>query len=474
MIEVEQGYRYAAMSSFDQARSSLDLATSGGRTVTGPAAHPQFFSGFFTSPAVAAEGLRAVARVAATRYLDLPRPTSRSTVSDPVVTSDGERLRFESFSACGGVYARLDVLSTGMDGLVRDRGTTNVDINEPLRRLLAGVSPDGVLHVAVGVDELVISDADATIVERRVSLPERWLRGFAESQQIASGFDSRLELSAVEATRFLRTVSDARATGWVLPAGRSVRMSGRPSPQAVYLGDGRRLESLLPLLRFATRISAHGPVVTAGAAACCSGWEVDLPGMRFVLLLSPSARRGFSGEGSVLEKLADDDAADDADLVHAALSFQPRLEIADLAETVGVSATRVRAALSCLATAGQVGYDLSDAEYFHRELPYDALAVESMNPRLRAARDLVASNAVHIVDDAIAEVSSGEKRHRVRRTATGTNCTCTWWTSHRGTRGPCKHVLAVRIQRNRQSQEARAHADDSAGMAADPAPDRTT
>ena len=35
--------------------------------------------------------------------------------ADPVVTSNGDRLRFESFSACCGVYARLDVMAAGLD-----------------------------------------------------------------------------------------------------------------------------------------------------------------------------------------------------------------------------------------------------------------------------------------------------------------------------------------------------------------------
>nr|BFE77651.1 hypothetical protein GCM10020093_002520 [Planobispora longispora] len=25
------------------------------------------------------------------------------------------------------------------------------------------------------------------------------------------------------------------------------------------------------------------------------------------------------------------------------------------------------------------------------------------------------------------------------------SCTCEWWYDHRGSRGPCKHVLAARI-----------------------------
>ncbi|MFC7110966.1 hypothetical protein ACFQQB_67560 [Nonomuraea rubra] len=85
-----------------------------------------------TQAAPAAASLLGVADVALARY---HQPQSRpGWVRDPVVTCNGDRLRFESFSACGGVYARLDLLNGALDGEVFDRGTTNVDVNAPLRR----------------------------------------------------------------------------------------------------------------------------------------------------------------------------------------------------------------------------------------------------------------------------------------------------------------------------------------------------
>ena len=35
--------------------------------------------------------------------------------------------------------------------------------------------------------------------------------------------------------------------------------------------------------------------------------------------------------------------------------------------------------------------------------------------------------------------------HRVSFADGGDTCTCPWWGKHRGTRGPCKHVVAARI-----------------------------
>lgn len=168
--------------------------------------------------------------------------------------------------------------------------------------------------------------------------------------------------------------------------------------------------------------------------------------MRLTLTLSPDASRGFSGEGGVLDALATDDAAADAELVSVLLAWEPRIDTADLAEQSGLTVERVRAALTRLGTAGRVGYDLADAAYFHRELPYDADRAERHNPRLVAARQLAGSGAV-VCDGDVAAVASGERRYQVRERDGMLSCTCQWWVDYRGRRGPCKHALAVRMVR---------------------------
>ncbi|WP_328534791.1 hypothetical protein OG836_13555 [Micromonospora zamorensis] len=108
-----QTYRYLQPSTLHP--GDLALQTSGG-----PATHPQFFSGFLTTPQAAAAGRLAVAEVARTRY---HQPVSPASL-DPVVTGSRDRMRFESFSGCCGVYARLDVVPAGFDGDIVEHGTT--------------------------------------------------------------------------------------------------------------------------------------------------------------------------------------------------------------------------------------------------------------------------------------------------------------------------------------------------------------
>ncbi|MDN0200279.1 SWIM zinc finger family protein [Streptomyces sp. S.PNR 29] len=427
----------------------LGLETSGGSTPSGAVDHPRFFSGFLTSPQVASAGLLAVADVAAARYFQ----RQLRALLDPVVTGNGDRLRFESFSGCGGVYARLDVLETGLDGDEVGHGTTNVDVNNPLREALSRIGGDDPLHLRVGPEEMAVTTLDGPVVEKKVPLPDRWLRGFAEAQVIAAGFDLRAELPAAEAVRFLRSLSRGGTRGtsvhprWVVPAGRGLRPTTRAVPGAVCLPEPERLVALQRVLRHATALRVYGPATAVGSAATSSAWEAVLPGMRLTLTLSPDASRGFSGEGGVLNALATDEAAADAELISVLLSWEPRIDVADLATASGLSAERVRAALIRLGTSGRVGYDTAEAAYFHRELPYDAERVERHNPRLRSARDLVAAGAV-TVDGTLGTVTAEDGHvHRVRDEGGVLSCSCLWWARYRGGRGPCKHALAVRMVR---------------------------
>jgi hypothetical protein len=427
----------------------LGLETSRGATPSGVEDHPRFFTGFLTSPQVASAGLLAVADVAAARYYQRQLRASL----DPVVTGNGDRLRFESFSGCGGVYARLDVLQAGLDGGEVGHGTTNVDVNNPLREALSRIGTDDPLHLRVGPEELAVTTLDGPVVEKKVPLPDRWLRGFAEAQVTAAGFDLRAELPAAEAVRFLRALPRGGARGasggprWVAPAGRGLRPTTRAVPGAVCLPGPERLVAFQRVLRHATALRVYGPAVTAGSAPAASAWEAVLPGMRLTLTLSPDASRGFSGEGGVLEALATDEAAEDAELIAVLLAWEPRVDVADLAAASGLTSERVRAALIRLGTSGRVGYDTADAAYFHRELPYDAERVERHNPRLRSARALVAAGAVTL-DGAIGTVTADDGHvHRVRDEAGMLSCSCLWWAEYRGGRGPCKHALAVRMVR---------------------------
>jgi len=212
---------------------------------------------------------------------------------------------------------------------------------------------------------------------------------------------------------------------------------------AACVAGPHRLAELGPLFRFARGLRAYGPDVDAGAAEAPSAWELDLGSARFTLTLSAEKYRGFSGEGALLELLADEDVAADALLVGAVLDWNSRIDARLLGTELAIGSERVSSALAYLAASGRVGYDLADESYFRRELPFGP-ALETMHPRLASARALVESGAVTLSGGG-AVVRSGDSAHRVTIGDGTSRCTCPWWGKHQGSRGPCKHVLAARL-----------------------------
>jgi SWIM zinc finger len=435
----ELAYQYQA-SSVVRCRDrgyELLLATSGGISE-----HPYFFSGSLTEPDVAAAGMLACAAVARSRYF-VPGNVV-AILRDPVVTSNEDRLRFESFSSCCGVHARLDLLPDALDEPPVSSGTTNVDFNSQLRAALAAAVISGPLRLSVGSDELVVEATGGPVIERKVPLPDRWLKGFGEVQALTSGMQLAGELTGAAIQRFIRSIpQSARRPLWV--SGTTFALSVSPAPGSVCVAGPHRLAELGPLLRFARRLRVYGPPADASVTEAPSAWELDLGSARFTLTLSPEKYRGFSGEGALLGLLADEDAATDSVLVAKALEWSPALDPAGLAAGTGLDEPRTRAALGYLAASGRVGFDLAEGAFFRRELPFGK-ALEAMHPRLASARELVASGAVISFPDG-AIVRNGEVQHRVVLGPEKDRCTCPWWAKHQGDRGPCKHVLAARIAR---------------------------
>jgi hypothetical protein len=440
MAAVEQTYAYLAPSTVavDSDGTEVTLSTSGGGSP-----HPYFFTGFLGEPRQTSQALLVVAEVARTRYYVPPGAASRLAAADPVVTSNVDRLRFESFSGCAGVYARLDLDPELLGGEAAAWGTTNVDFNLPMRAALARVHDGDAMLMHVGHDEVRVTTLAGSEVERKVPLPERWIKGFAEVQVSASRMLLRHELGRVEARRFLQSLPRTRSRGvaWATPAGGTLRLTTQPDDGAVCIAGPERLRLLEKLLPFAQALRVYGPPPTSPRVAEPSAWELVLNGGRVVFVISPELFRGFSGEGGVLSALA---AADDAavEAVAELLHGEPAIDSAAVAETSRFDRTAVETALGALGAAGRVGYDLSAGSFFHRELPYDRAFLDSMHPRLLGARELVDAGAVRL-EGAAATVASGDVEYVVRFDDDGARCTCAWFARHRGERGPCKHVLAA-------------------------------
>jgi hypothetical protein len=73
-------------------------------------------------------------------------------------------------------------------------GSTNVDFNPAMRAALAAVSDADAMLMRVGHNELSLTTMQGRAVERKVPLPERWVKGLAEVQVGCSTMTLRHEL----------------------------------------------------------------------------------------------------------------------------------------------------------------------------------------------------------------------------------------------------------------------------------------
>jgi hypothetical protein len=441
---ISHTYRYAFESEAVATPKGLDLrlATSGSG-----GENPDYFRGRMTRPLRAADLLRGLVQVVQSRFYIPPAMLARIlALADPVVTCGDDVLRFEAFSACCSTYARVDLLPQAVDGERTGRGTTNVDFNAPMRAALARVRDSDDVGLAIGADSVELSRGADSVVERKVALPLRWLKGFVEVQAYQSRMARRLEVPGAEAVRFLRSLPRGAGPGsaWVMPAGRGLRLSQTQARGAVRLGGVGRLRVLEGMARHARSLRVYSDE-PSGASA----WELVLDEARFHLVISPDVYRGFSGEGQVLATLAGDRWTDVLPRVQAALRWETRVDSEALGARFTLNGDEVTAAMAVLGSRGLVGFDLAEGAYFHRELPFDLTLVESLHPRLKDARKLVAGGGIRFIsrDDARIEafVPGTDVEHRVLIRDDTATCTCPWYAKHQGARGPCKHVLAVQI-----------------------------
>jgi hypothetical protein len=368
-------------------------------------------------------------------------------LADPVVTCGDDRLRFEGFSACCGVYARLDLLPQAVRGVTFGRGTTNVDFNQPMLSALAGIRDSDPVDLSVGSNEMALATGRETVVEKKVKLPIRWLKGFVEVQTCLSRMQLALEVPGAEAYRFLRSLprmKTNRFQTWIVPSGKSLRLSQCPARGAVCVGGLERLRTLEGLVSEARLMRVHADEVTGASA-----WVLVFDDSRFHLALSPEVWRGFSGEGQALDSLVAEEWKKALPRVRSLLTWEAKIDLDRLVARSGLDSSVVRGALAALGARGLVGFDLGESAYFHRELPFDLTLVEKLQPRLRNARKLIAAGKVRVAgqsDDEVEVLVAGSGvEHRVRLSAQGARCTCPWFARHETTRGPCKHIVAARI-----------------------------
>lgn len=205
-------------------------------------------------------------------------------VLDPVITVFPDQVSFEVFSVDESIYGCLAIEMDEFEMLKEPKlGTTNIDFSSRLAKEMERFRTYSKVELSVNPEGFSVDTGVAPeYMEKKIDLPETWIKGFNQVSSAANLNGLTVELSAVDMydiCSFLRRHKEKKSPRymkWILEKNKPVRIVFEPFGkslvlEAVYKGDrnreekiwGRRrwlvAEKLLPLAKsFTVRLLGFG------------------------------------------------------------------------------------------------------------------------------------------------------------------------------------------------------------------------
>jgi hypothetical protein len=330
--------------------------------------------------------------------------------------------------------------------------------------------------------------------ERKVDVPDSWVRGFLQVQAAMAMPGTRIDVQPIDllaALRFLRYTKarvSPRALRYEFEPGQDARLVLEPWEHVVPLHGAvhnyserkvtrvwgrRRLRLIEGLLPFAESVQIY-----LKGRALPSFYAVQLAGMTFVLGLSGFSDSGFTGSGG-LDLLQEAASADDK-LLGPALELLRRevhRSVVEVAEELGVSEATAMRLLVRLCRQGRCMFDVTSRRFRHRELfeqPADETKFFPPDLRREAAAKHIQGGLVHVQSCYTQETSKTQRLKTpdgpVDRQITYRDwhisgnvaniqevhvmvndngsiiygrCSCPFFDANLLNQGPCEHILAL-------------------------------
>ena len=408
-------------------------------------------------------------------------------VLDPVITVHPDRVFFECFSRDESSYASLSCSHEVFDRVGDFAcGTTNVDYSEGLYGEFQKIRDYKATRLAIDPSGFKVSTAgDPSFKEEKIDVPETWVRGFLQVSSAMNLPARRLDLHPMDVHNFchiLRRKKERvgpRSIRFVLTPGEPIRALFEPwndelvCRRSIYQGNaaeeiriwGRRrlmlLERLIPV--------AHSFTVHLMGSGMPSFWIANLPDMQLTLGLSGWTANDWARAGQ-FDLLAPRGNVDDdsKSRIFAALGQRWFATADQLAADTGLARSIVESALTLYTQAGRVIYDLTQGVYRLRELsreplPLDVLrfasALEEKAATLLAVQSLSEQASEALPDGCLrlrARSKENGRPYQVmlrldadRRIVDG-SCECNHYTQNRMHKGPCVHMLVLRMDQARR------------------------
>ena len=410
---------------------------------------------------------------------------------DPVVSVHPDAVIFEVFSQDESSYGRVSVDFENLETEGETSfGTTNVDFSDALADEIRRVRSYRPASLEVGAGGVSISTDAGDRIEKKIDLPESWVRGFLQVQSAGTfpGVDLTLSASTVaESLAVLkrqREKQSPRALKFVLENGKKPRLVLEPwnieiaehehvfegESQEIRVWGRRRLGCLEAILEHAETVQVR--LLGTGMPHF---WSVSANGHRFDVGLSGWTKNDWSSAAR-FDLLASTASVSpgDVELARDQLEKSLRLSPEELAARSDLSREAATSALQQICREGDAMFDSIGGFYRWRKLlPPGVEALKPKpDPKVETAKRIVAAGGVTWKeageDDSDFGLREGSTRVLAKVSAVGRDgstrnqekfdvtvdvdadgratfalCTCAAFRRDKLKKGPCSHILAT-------------------------------
>jgi hypothetical protein len=397
---------------------------------------------------------------------------------DPIVSVQEDATFFEGFSVDESVYGRVRLAHQSLDSHDAIKlGTTNIDFGIPLEREFSRIRTYRPLDLTVGAQAVQIETEVGAAIEKKIDLPESWVRGLVEVQSalmlspvtlrlspafvadIVARLEAEKEKHGPRSLKFRLTPNEPVSVelepwGTVVVDHTSKYTGARPEEIRVW--GRRRLLILKDVLPDVTSLDVR--LLGSGMP---SFWTLRVDEVELTVGLSGWTALDWSGRARFSALMPSANVSTQLMTRAAALlKSSGGLNPGQLAGSADVGEVDARGALQKLCMMGKAMFDPDTASFRWRELypEFDLTKLSAPALEERKGIELHASGTVSIESESIedgrrtrvASVSDATDRTTTLETdsdgrVTYAECTCGHFRANKLREGPCRHMVALSL-----------------------------
>lgn len=397
---------------------------------------------------------------------------------DPIVSVQDDATFFEGFSVDESVYGRVRLAHESLESADPIKpGTTNIDFGIPLEREFSRIRTYRPLDLTVGAQSVQIETDVGAAVEKKIDLPESWVRGLVEVQSalmlspvtlrlspafvadIVARLEAEKEKHGPRSLKF-RLAPNEPVSVEIEPWGTVVvdhtsKYTGTRAEEIRVWGR-RRLLILKDVLPDSTSLDVR--LLGSGMP---SFWTVHVDDVELTVGLSGWTALDWAGRARFSALMPSANVS--AQLMTRAaalLKSSGRMSPTHLSSAADVNEAEARGALQKLCMLGKAMFDPDTGAFRWRELypEFDLTKLSAPALEERKGIDLHVSGAVSIESESfedgrnkrVASVSDSTDRTTTLETdadgrVTYAECTCGHFRANKLREGPCRHIVALSL-----------------------------